>query len=436
MNNYEKYIKYKKKYLELKKELIIGGSGNYTLPIPKKISTNNKLPIQEKISNTTNYPLPIPKKITNMNKTPTYEEVNNYINTTPTYKEVNNYINTKPTYKEVNNNINTKPTYKEVNNNINTKPTYKEVNNNINTKPTYKEVNNYINTKPTYKEVNNYINTKPTYKEVNNNNINTKPTLFLPNKPAEKVSETRYIRPNNNIYVETEYNSGGIDGMINQCFWMSIHQFLLNNGYPNLTVREIRTNAGLNRDTEDKMFDSEIEEFRKAAEVIARKYNLTINIVPVNSHGQVLYGGNLIERIGNGINNVNIAQFGTHHFQLITNYVDNLAESNFIPAVVIDNNIVDINYNNLSDINEQKLNIKIALIDLELEIKSYKNTLESFRSDYLNYKQLKEQSTDPKEIDNITNMARGLEKLYKETETKLKECENTKLNYEYILTEL
>jgi hypothetical protein len=27
MNNYEKYIKYKKKYLELKKELIIGGSG-------------------------------------------------------------------------------------------------------------------------------------------------------------------------------------------------------------------------------------------------------------------------------------------------------------------------------------------------------------------------------------------------------------------------
>jgi hypothetical protein len=222
--------------------------------------------------------------------------------------------------------------------------------------------------------------------------------------------------------------------MINQCFWMSIHQFLLNNGYPNLTVREIRTNAGLYRDTEDKMFDSEIEEFRKAAEVIARNYNLTINIVPVDSHGQVLYGGDIIDIIGEGSNNVNIAQFGTHHFQLIKNY--NPAESNFIPAVVIDNNIVDINSNNLSDIDENKLNIKIDLIDLELEIKSYKNTLESFRSDFLNYKQLKEQSTDPKEIDNITNMARELEKLYKETETKLKECENTKLDYEYILNEL
>ena len=224
--------------------------------------------------------------------------------------------------------------------------------------------------------------------------------------------------------------------MRNQCFWISIQQFLRNNGYPNLTVREIRRNAGLYRNTEKTMFDSEIEVFRKAAEAITRNYNLTINIVPVNSHGRVLYGGNLIERIGNGINNVNIAQFGTYHFQLITNNVDNPAESNFIPAVVIDNNIIDINYNNLSDINEEKLNIKIALIDLELEIKSYKNTLESFRSDYLNYKQLKEQSTDPKEIDNITNMARELEKLYKETETKLKECENTKLDYEYILNEL
>ncbi len=33
-------------------------------------------------------------------------------------------------------------------------------------------------------------------------------------------------------------------------------------------------------------------------------------------------------------------------------------------------------------------------------------------------------------------MARELEKLYKETETKLKECENTKLDYQYILNEL
>ena len=380
MNDYEKYIKYKKKYLELKKELIIGGSGNYTLPIPKKISTNNKLPIPEKIPNTTNYPRPIPEKILNTTNYPR-----------PIPKKIPN-MNKSPTYEEVNNNIYTKPTYEEVNNNIYTKPTLKEV-----------------------------------------NNIYTKPTLFLPNKPAEKVSETRYIRPNNDKYVKTEYNSGRIEGMSNQCFWISIQQFLRNNGYPNLTVREIRRNAGLDSNTENTMFDSEIEVFRKAAEVIARNYNLTINIVPVDSHGQVLYGGEIIERIGKGSDNVNIAQFGTHHFQLITNYVDNPAESNFIPAVVIDNNIVD-KYIDYSNISGEKLNIKIMLTDLELEIKSYKNTLESFRSDYLNYKQLKEQSTDPKEIDNITNMARELEKLYKETETKLKECENTKLDYEYILS--
>ena len=353
MNNYEKYIKYKKKYLELKKELIIGGSGNYQLPIPKKISTNYPLQIPGKIS--TNYPLLIPEKIST-----------NYPLQTPG-KISTNYP--QPIPEKI-------------------------------------------------------------------TNINTKPTLFLPNKPAEKVSETRYIRPNNDKYVKTEYNSGKIEGMSNQCFWISIQQFLRNNGYPNLTVREIRRNAGLDINTENIMFDSEIEVFRKAAEAITRNYNLTINIVPVNSHGQVLYGGEIIERIGKGSDNVNIAQFGTYHFQLITNDVNNPAESNFIPAVVIDNNIVDINYNNLSDINEEKLNIKIMLTDLELEIKSYKNTLESFRSDYLNYKQLKEQSTDPKEIDNITNMARELEKLYKETETKLKECENTKLDYEYILNEL
>ena len=223
--------------------------------------------------------------------------------------------------------------------------------------------------------------------------------------------------------------------MRNQCFWISIQHFLRNNGYPSLRVREIRRIAGLDSKTENVMFDSYIESFRNAAEAVARYYNLTINIFPVNSFGQVLHDGDLFERIGNGINIINIAQFGTYHFQLITSNVDNPAESNFVPAVDINNDIVDIN-EEVSDINQQKVNIKIFLTDLESEIKNYKKTLESYKTDYLNYKQLNEQLNDSDASTVLENLVLELTVLYQETETKLKKCENDKLSYEYMLNEL
>ena len=72
---------------------------------------------------------------------------------------------------------------------------------------------------------------------------------------------------------KTIRNTGQMEGMRNQCFWISILNFLNRNGH-SLTLRELRNSVGLNRDTESTMFDSFNNEFNNAAIRAVEIYNL------------------------------------------------------------------------------------------------------------------------------------------------------------------
>ena len=208
--------------------------------------------------------------------------------------------------------------------------------------------------------------------------LNTRPTHT---KEQEQLIREREIpirdQQTRDIFVDTEFNSGMIEGMRNQCFWISIQQYLIKNGV-NISVRQLRSIGGLDSTTETKMFDSSIEQYRLAGENVALNYNLKIIVYPVTSKGKVLYNGNIVDVIGSGDNIVNIAQFGTYHFQLITRFVGQEIESRFQPAALKDNNIV------FDDGNDDYIHNYILLIDTKSEIKQVKDTLEILMEELTN----------------------------------------------------
>jgi hypothetical protein len=133
--------------------------------------------------------------------------------------------------------------------------------------------------------------------------------------------------------VKTISNTGSLEGMSLQCFWISILDYLHRNGHPYLTLRELRENAGLGADTEHKMFNMDDGQmiFYDAATLIAEIYNLSIQIYSANRYGEFAITDSPRGLIGSGDNLVELAQFGIGHFELI----DNVYGSEFIPAVLV-----------------------------------------------------------------------------------------------------
>ena len=152
------------------------------------------------------------------------------------------------------------------------------------------------------------------------------------NKYKVKFSKLHCNQIGGARYVIVENNSGALDGMSNQCLFISILGYLRNT-YPYLTIKQLRRYAGLNENTEHTIFDINNEYHREAITRITERYNLQISFFPVTMDGQILYNGNIIDVIGNGINRFNIAQYGIYHFQRILNIID--IEDN------IENNIDD-----------------------------------------------------------------------------------------------
>ena len=139
--------------------------------------------------------------------------------------------------------------------------------------------------------------------------------------------------------VKTIDNTGEREGMELQCFWISILDYLNHHGHPDLTLRELRTQADLNQDTEHTMFDidylvgPELDRqaiFFNAAIQVAEIYDLRIQIYTARRNGEVEI---TTPRglIGTGTNLVEIAQFGIGHFELI----DETNGTDFIPAVLV-----------------------------------------------------------------------------------------------------
>ena len=114
-------------------------------------------------------------------------------------------------------------------------------------------------------------------------------------------------------------NNGVEDGMTNQCFWISIKDFIIRSGINRqMTLRQLRTEAGLTDDTKNTKFDNFNPVFEAAINTIAKRYKLQINVWSMNSDGKVEKLYTKINPNGPNIkpNIVQIASYGDH-FELI-----------------------------------------------------------------------------------------------------------------------
>ena len=155
-----------------------------------------------------------------------------------------------------------------------------------------------------------------------------------------ELKKTNTLQYGGQRRVKTVGNTGSRDDMSMQCFWISILDYLRRNGYPDLTLRELRRNAGLGADTEHMMFDIDYlvgppldrqPIFFNAATRIAEIYNLRIQVYAANRDGEFALTDSPRGLIGNGANLVELAQFGIAHFELI----DAVHGSDFVPAVLV-----------------------------------------------------------------------------------------------------
>jgi hypothetical protein len=139
-------------------------------------------------------------------------------------------------------------------------------------------------------------------------------------------------------------NTGSLDGMTNQCFWISILHYLHDHGYPDLTLNELRTYAGLGDDTRNTMVDTTQERFRIAINKITEIFDLTIVAIPIDEHAKPRYGGHIIDQIGHGHHRVELAQYGIGHFNLIIgrDEDDKIHHPKFIPYVQVLNDLTSV----------------------------------------------------------------------------------------------
>ena len=143
--------------------------------------------------------------------------------------------------------------------------------------------------------------------------------------------------------VKTISNTGAREGMYMQCFWISILDYLRGHGHPQLTLRQLRHEAGLGANTENMMFDidysvNEQAVFYNAATKIAELYDLRIKIYTATRMGDFVLTDSQRGDIGEGEHQVELAQFGIGHFELI----DAVNGSDFIPAVVVKGNLTKV----------------------------------------------------------------------------------------------
>jgi hypothetical protein len=165
--------------------------------------------------------------------------------------------------------------------------------------------------------------------------------------------------------VKTIGNDGSREGMSLQCFWISILDYLRRNGHPQLTLRQLRRDAGLGSNTEHKMFTMDNGEMRfyNAATIIAEIYNLSIHIYTADRLGDFVLTDSPIGVIGDGNHLVELAQFGAAHFELI----DAVNGDNYIPAVLVKGKLLM----KAKDIDPKIINSYLELSECQNMLKIY-----------------------------------------------------------------
>ncbi len=173
-----------------------------------------------------------------------------------------------------------------------------------------------------------------------------------PNQVRQNQAQLNHAQHNNTERYLVRPNSGQDDGMYNQCMWISIRDFLIHNGYPFVTTRGVRAVACLDSSTENMSFDFMKPEFASALYRVANYYNLQIVIRSINRDGTRSHsvGKFIMDPIQGEIQEiysyiptegafaVNIAQYGSSHFELIVSGpnikpIVNAIGMPFVPAV-------------------------------------------------------------------------------------------------------
>jgi len=232
--------------------------------------------------------------------------------------------------------------------------------------------------------------------------------------------------PGNGKKLKTQHNSGSLEGMSNQCFWISILHHLRKNGHPNLTLRELRDLAGLDFSTERTMFDSSIESFRLAAERICVLFDLQITLVPINRNGIVLFRGDIVEILGSGTIRLTIAQFGIYHFELVLE--DSIGQLSLEPQVPF-KPLVNVkgNLTELDSLNQGTQQLFEDLHSLTQEFFALKESQESKEKRYTELLEQKDQIKGSSAYDN-DEKSKFLTILDQEIDDLVKSFLNSKIN--------
>ena len=139
--------------------------------------------------------------------------------------------------------------------------------------------------------------------------------------------------------VRTFDNNGSLDGMINQCFWISILQHLQRT-MPSLSLSDLRSRVGLLARS-NNMFDTDKTDSKgnvtdlNAAQKAADIYNLRIQILDVDSRGTVIGPRAVFAPAKQHTRHptpIEIAQYGLDHFELVSE-----SGKEFEPAVIFNN---------------------------------------------------------------------------------------------------
>ncbi len=117
----------------------------------------------------------------------------------------------------------------------------------------------------------------------------------------------------------TIQNSGSLEGITNQCMFISILHYLRCVRMDNtITLRELRRIGGLGPDTTNTMFDIDDQRFVQAIRRIANHYNIQINVHYANRNGEAdgRWLGQPAVTFGRSREVVPVVAFGLH-FELI-----------------------------------------------------------------------------------------------------------------------
>ena len=172
-------------------------------------------------------------------------------------------------------------------------------------------------------------------------------------------------------------NNGNIEGMSQQCFWISIYNYLerhpdVNNGRVN-NVRGLRTLVGLGKDTEHLPFDENDSRFKKALEKLINIFDLQIIVHFINARGeQIILSDQITGRQNeairpineSGANLVRITQHGLNHFQYMTGSISSVPKVGEVVVGAGDYGVlvgktIYFNNKNVENISNKETKIKI-----------------------------------------------------------------------------